>query len=85
MARVRVVLDFDVCAGPATGDFERAKMIVTNEVNNFLHKLVRPENLKDNKILFATATLESKPSRYLFTQNDPEEDSSSDLVEYNLP
>ena len=77
MARLRATIDFDVAAGRGTGDFEKTKLIVANEINNLLHKLVRPENLKYNRILFATATYRVKGNRYLFTQNDPGEEDGT--------
>ena len=72
MARYRAIIDFDVAAIISEPAFENAKLIISNEISNMLHKLVRPEKLQHNLILFATATYKVENNRYLFTQNDPE-------------
>ena len=74
MARVRAIIDFDIVAVGSVDTNLIRQMHIVNPINNLLHKLVRPENLKRNKILFATVTYEIKDNRFLFTQNDPEAD-----------
>jgi len=85
VARIRAVIDFDVAGLQSSPEADMAQSIILNECQNMLHKLIRPENVEHNKMYFATVTIERKSDRSLFTLNDPEEDSSSDLVEYNLP
>lgn len=77
MARVRAIIDFDIgISGALETNIIKAQYIV-NPINDMLHKLVTPENLEHNKILFATVTYEIKDNRFLFTQNDPEADDDS--------
>ena len=73
MPRIRAIIDFDVSCTDSTQANLLRHMYIMSPINNMLHKLVRPENLEQNKILYATVHYELKNDRFLFTQNDPEE------------
>ena len=73
MPRIRAIIDFDVSVTDSTEANLLRHMYIMSPISDMLHKLVRPEKLKQNKILFASVSYELKNDRFLFTQNDPEE------------